>query len=227
MRIAAAVPVVVERGERFVAGRLIAGLPKSVDYFRGLPRNRREAGRRRAFAAFMTGAALFAAGWVTLQSDVAGASGGRRDVLAALSAALDSGVGGRASADARRNSDRSGRPRPSTTSARAPSRGDPGFAPSRLRAPVRRILLPRQRVHRERRNRGRGSDVRRALPRRAHRALFPARRIGQDRGRGVDERRALHRLARLFALSDHAGQRLHVPSRHRAKSAVLAGSDVA
>jgi hypothetical protein len=45
--------------------------------------------RRRAFAAFMTGAALFAAGGVALQSNVAGASNGGRGFLAALSAALD------------------------------------------------------------------------------------------------------------------------------------------
>ncbi len=72
-----------------MAGRLIAGLPKSVDVsglsFEMAGRRR----RRRAFAAFVTGAALFAAGWLALQSNVAGAANDRRSILAALSAALD------------------------------------------------------------------------------------------------------------------------------------------
>jgi len=89
MRIATAAAVVSAHRERFVAGRSIAGLPKSVD-IRGLSfetaASRR---RRRAFAALATGAALFAASWVALQSDLAGASNVRRGVLAALAAALD------------------------------------------------------------------------------------------------------------------------------------------
>jgi len=88
MRIAAAIPVVVARGERLVAGRLIAGLPKSVD-LSGLSFETAGRRRRRAFAAFVTGAALFAAGWVALQSNIAGASNDTRRILAALSAALD------------------------------------------------------------------------------------------------------------------------------------------
>jgi hypothetical protein len=67
----------------------MAGSPKSVD-IRGV--SFESAGgrrRRRALAAFMTGAALFAASWIALQSNVAGASPGGRSIFAALSAALD------------------------------------------------------------------------------------------------------------------------------------------
>lgn len=72
-----------------MAGRLVAGLPKSVD-IRGLSfatAGRRR--RRRALAAFMTGAALFAAGGLALQATVAGASNDERGLLAALAAALN------------------------------------------------------------------------------------------------------------------------------------------
>ena len=70
-----------------MAGRSIAGLPKSFDAA-GLSFG--SAGsRRRTFAAFTTGAALFAAGAVALQSNLAGAENARSGILAALSAALD------------------------------------------------------------------------------------------------------------------------------------------
>ena len=84
--------------------------------------------------------------------------------------------------------------------ARGGEGGRPGLAPSRLRAPVRRILFPPRPILKERRDGERASGLRRALPRRAHRALFPAGRIGQDRGRGLGERPALHRSAGLSAL---------------------------
>ena len=71
-----------------MAGRLIAGSPKSLDFSR-LSFDTAGRRRRRAFAAFVTGVALFAAGWVALQCNVAGASGDRRSILAALSAGLD------------------------------------------------------------------------------------------------------------------------------------------
>jgi hypothetical protein len=78
---------------------LIAGLSKSVDAS-GPSFETTGPRRRRAFAAFVTGAALFAAGWLALQSNVAGAADDRRSILAALSAALDPArvAGGKASA---------------------------------------------------------------------------------------------------------------------------------
>ncbi len=89
MRIAAAIPVGIARGERLVAGRLIAGLPKSVDVSGLSFESAGSRRRRRAFAAFMVGAALFAAGWVLLQANSAGASNDQRGFLAALFAALN------------------------------------------------------------------------------------------------------------------------------------------
>jgi hypothetical protein len=70
-----------------MAGRLIAGLPKSVDISNLSFQSARR--RRRAFAAFVTGAALFAAGGVTLHANVAGAKGGGRGLLAALFGGAD------------------------------------------------------------------------------------------------------------------------------------------
>jgi hypothetical protein len=75
--------------ERFVAGRLIAGLPKSVDLASlSLPSAARRR-RRRAFAAFVTGATLVSAGWIGLQADAAGASNDGRGLLAALFGAFN------------------------------------------------------------------------------------------------------------------------------------------
>lgn len=75
-----------------MADRLIQGLSKPVS-LGDLSFETAEPRRpRRVFAAFMTGAALFVAGAVVLQSDGAGAAGGRPGFLAFLSSAF----GGRA-----------------------------------------------------------------------------------------------------------------------------------
>ncbi len=74
-----------------MAGRLMAGSPKSVDVRGVLFESAASRRRRRAFAAFMTGAALFAASCIALQSDIAGAKGGGsggHGLFAALSAAF-------------------------------------------------------------------------------------------------------------------------------------------
>lgn len=71
-----------------MADRLIPGLSKSVS-LQSLTFEVGHAPRpRRVFAAFMTGAALFAAGWVGLQSESAGAAGGRTGFLSFLTTVL-------------------------------------------------------------------------------------------------------------------------------------------
>ena len=71
-----------------MAGRSMAGSPKSVDV-RGVAfESAGSRRRRRTLAAFMTGAALFAASGVALQSDFAGASTGGGGFFAVLSAAF-------------------------------------------------------------------------------------------------------------------------------------------
>jgi len=77
-----------------MAGRSMAGSPKSVDVCGVSFESAASRRRRRALAAFMTGAALFAASCVALQSDIAGARGGGhgghggRGLFATLSAVL-------------------------------------------------------------------------------------------------------------------------------------------
>lgn len=71
-----------------MAGRLTPGLPKSFDVSSLSLETAGVRRRKRTFAAFMTGAALFAAGWVALQSNLAGAASGH-GLLSSLSAALD------------------------------------------------------------------------------------------------------------------------------------------
>lgn len=65
--------------------RRIPGLAQGLRPARFAFETTGERRRRRAFAAFATGAALFAAGWVGFQSDLAGAAGGGRNPLSFLS----------------------------------------------------------------------------------------------------------------------------------------------
>lgn len=74
-----------------MAGRVIPGLPKSVDVSGLTYQSPGERRRRRALAAFATGAALVFGSWAALHQDVAGALAAGRDVLGALSGP----VGGR------------------------------------------------------------------------------------------------------------------------------------
>ncbi len=77
-----------------MAGRTIAGLAKPVDV-RGLSAEMAASRRRRrALAAFATGAALVAASWLAPPPDLAGAANVKRGVADALDAALDPARGG-------------------------------------------------------------------------------------------------------------------------------------
>jgi hypothetical protein len=72
--------------ERLMAGRSMAGSPKSLDLCSVSFAAAGRRCRRRTLAAFVTGAALFAASGVALQSDFAGASTGGGGFFAVLSA---------------------------------------------------------------------------------------------------------------------------------------------
>jgi len=80
-------PIVVGLWERIVADRLLQGWSKSAP-----PPSMVDAGarrRKRALAAFATGAALFAVGWIALQSEQAGAAGDPPGFLGFLSGVLN------------------------------------------------------------------------------------------------------------------------------------------